>query len=192
MKNTIIYMAFAIILGIVIGIYFYKEERTNADKVLLGADTNYISNTKNITSQDIAASFSEAKIGPNTEIIVKTQYKTCGHIKATKLDSKDYINMTKEEFEKKNPNLKIKTFNEDKVILMQEENDSCKEHYVLKDLNGYIYIYSLDESDKENALIEKTEIATKYLSEQDKKQLSEGIKIYSKTDLNKLIEDFES
>lgn len=186
-------MALAIILGIVIGIYFYKEERTNADKVLLGADTSYISNsTKNTRSQDIAASFSEAKIGPNTEIIVKTQYKVCGHIKETKLDNKEYINMTKEEFAKKNPNLQIKAFNEEKVILMKEKEESCKEHYMLKDLNGYVYIYSLDERDKENALIEKTEIATKYLSEQDKKQLSEGIKIYSRTDLNKLIEDFES
>ena len=47
----------------------------------------------------------------------------------------------------------------------------------------------LEDGTKQN--YEQTDISTEYLSESDKIQIKEGIKINGKQNLNQLIEDFE-
>ena len=75
-------------------------------------------------------------------------------------------------------------------MLYKEVNEFCNEHYLLKEDNGYISIYKLDENSNETFL-ETTDISTNYLTEEDLKKIQEGIKIYTKKELNKTLEDFE-
>ena len=48
-----------------------------------------------------------------------------------------------------------------------------------------------DKYGNEKKLIEKTEIEVQYLPEADIKKVREGIIVFSKQDLNKIIEDYE-
>ena len=62
--------------------------------------------------------------------------------------------------------------------------------YLVKDVNGYIYIYYLDDSNEET-LYRKTEISTEYLSAQDLDDLEIGIEVKGAKELNQLIENYE-
>ena len=99
--------------------------------------------------------------------------------------------MTKDDLIEEYPNWEIKEFSKERVVLYKEEQGFCNEHYLVKDVDGLVTIYNMDNNDKANNLVEITEIETKYLTENDQENLKEGIKVYTKQKLNKLIEDFE-
>lgn len=84
----------------------------------------------------------------------------------------------------------IEKFQNNEVILSKTENGECGEHYVIRDVNGQIVIYIIDNNGEEKEY-EKTEIATEYLTETDKITIKNGLKVYGKEALNQVIEDFE-
>ena len=53
-----------------------------------------------------------------------------------------------------------------------------------------ISVYKIDNNNKE-IFYRNTNIAVKYLAEEDKDKLKSGIKVYSKEELNAALEDFE-
>ncbi len=63
-------------------------------------------------------------------------------------------------------------------------------HYLIKDVQGYIYVYYLDKNNDE-ILYKKTTIATDYLSPEDIDDLQIGIEVVGHEALNKMLEDFE-
>ena len=63
-------------------------------------------------------------------------------------------------------------------------------HYLIKDVLGYIEVYYLDEN-KDEYLYKKTNIPTKYLSQEDIDDLEVGIEVTGIENLNKALEDFE-
>lgn len=63
-------------------------------------------------------------------------------------------------------------------------------HYLIKDVEGYIYVYYLDDNNEE-ILYKETEIATDYLSPEDIDDLEIGIEVVGIEALNKMLEDFE-
>ncbi len=65
-----------------------------------------------------------------------------------------------------------------------------EEEFILRDKNGFIIIYKIDDNNNEIEY-EKTNIATDYLTEADKINIKNGLKVVGKQELNKLIEDFE-
>ena len=99
--------------------------------------------------------------------------------------------MTKEKLQKEFPTWEIKEFDKDKVVLYKEEDDFCNEHFLVKDEDGYVTIYTIDNDKNILELLDKTEIATAYLAQVDQENLKNGMIIYTKQNLNKLIEDFE-
>ena len=68
-----------------------------------------------------------------------------------------------------------------------EEQDN---HYVIRDNNGYIYVYLIDSNEKET-LYQITEIVTSYLPQTDQIALKEGIRVVGKEELNATLEDYE-
>lgn len=62
-------------------------------------------------------------------------------------------------------------------------------HYLLKNENGYIYIYYL--KNNEMYLYKKTDISVNYLSESDIDDLNIGIEVNGLEELNGKLEDFE-
>jgi len=71
-------------------------------------------------------------------------------------------------------------------------NDMLNEttRYLVKDVNGIISIYYLDDFNEE-ILYKKTDISTEYLSVEDLDNLEIGIEVIGAKELNQLLEDFE-
>lgn len=63
-------------------------------------------------------------------------------------------------------------------------------HYILREKNGIINVYYINENGEE-ILYKVTDISTNYLSEEDVKNLKEGIEVIGIQNLNQLLEDFE-
>ena len=85
----------------------------------------------------------------------------------------------------------MQKFTSSEIVLYKEINDFCNEHYRLKDLDGNIAIYELDKDRDEIKLLEVTDIWTEYLTEIDLIELEKGIEVYTKQELNKVLQDFE-
>lgn len=195
MKKTIwiiILLILAIIIGFCVGVYLYNKEE-NKKQLDSNVQNSLYNNTVNNTStEEIQTSVAKEKISINTEVVEEIYYVQCDHlIRNTRKDIKSLVNMTKEELAKKYPDWDIKEFSTDKVTLYKEEQGFCNEHYLVKDVDGVVTIYNMDNEDKINDLIEITEVETKYLTETDQEDLKQGIRVYTEQKLNKLLEDFE-
>ena len=184
----------AIVLGFFVGKYLYKKEENNNNVNSQNTVTNtQINNTvEKVTNTEIPTSISEEKVSINTEIIEKVYYKECDHIIETPVKNiEKYINMDEEDRKKRFPGWEIEEFTPEKLVLYKQEEDFCNEHFLIKDVDGYVTIYTLNSLDNVLEILETTEIETKYLTDTDKKNLIDGIKVYTKKNLNKVIEDFE-
>lgn len=195
MKKTIwivILLIIAIIIGFFVGVYLYnkgKNKRQLENDIQNVVYDNIVNNTNTV---EIQTSVSAEKISINTEVVEEIYYVQCDHlIRTLRKDMKSLVNMTKEELARKYPEWEIKKFSTEKVTLYKEEQGFCNEHYLVKDVDGVVTIYNMDNEDKINEIVETTEIETKYLTETDQEDLKEGIKVYTQQKLNKLLEDFE-
>ena len=188
-KSLIIGIIITIILAIIfsVGIYLYRNNTANikpSEDVKLADNANEI-------NELVTTSLNEVKISPNAIIKYQTKYMQCGHVVEESQNVPEYmVNLNEAETKERCSNYEIKQFNADEVILYKEEEGICKEHYILRDYNGYIAIYRL-ESDGKETLQEITGIVTSYLPEIDIERLNIGIRVNGKQELNQLIEDFE-
>lgn len=198
-NKTIIILMIAVmfIVSLFTGIYIYKTFNQKGTKF---AKVNEIYNNRTIEEDEnvleinnriVNANSKEEKITPNTKLVLRKYYEQCGHSINEYVEMpSELINMTREELQEQYKDWSINVFSEKEVILIKIVNDFCNEHFVLKELDGYIAIYKIDKNGKET-LKEKTAISTKYLTETDKEHLKNEIKIFGIENLNKYIEDFE-
>ena len=98
--------------------------------------------------------------------------------------------MTKEEMIEQYPDWTVKEFSGEEVVLYRLANGLCDEHFVINDEDGIVVVYRLDE-DYNKSLYEKTNIYTEYLPAEDINRLKEGIYVYTISDLNSKLENFE-
>lgn len=82
-----------------------------------------------------------------------------------------------------------KTVQEEIKETGQNLNDENKQ-YILRENDGFINVYYINEKGEE-ILYRVTDICTKYLGEEDVKELQEGINVVGIQELNQLLEDFE-
>lgn len=192
-KSWIIMSAIAIILlfalGAMIGMYFYQKEKTQ--------DSNMITTKLAEKEQDdienkvVYTSTSEEKISPNCTIVEKKYFKGCDHlIKSIKEIPEEWINMTEEQIIKQYPDWTLESFSKNQIVVSQEKEGYCGEHYVIREHNGVLGIYTLDENGNET-LKEDTEISTMYLTEEDLQILNKGIKAIGENQLHQVLEDYE-
>jgi len=174
-----------------IGFYLFKisnVEKEQSQAMVL--NENNVINDKEYALVRVNAV--EDKITPNTTIIKKVYYIDCEHLKQEeKNPTKNEINMNKSEFQTQYIGWEIQRFTNNEVVIYKEVYDFCNEHYLIKDQDGKIVVYKLNKYDKEIEKIEETEIETKYLTEADLEKIKEGIKVYSKKEISKVLEDFE-
>ena len=74
--------------------------------------------------------------------------------------------------------------------MYKEFDDECGEHFKLKIQDEKVVIYIVNKDGSES-LYEKTNISSEYLTETDLINMQDGLEIYGKEELNKIIEDFE-
>ena len=196
MKKLILFLSvsfFVLVIGFFIGRKISTSNKQDDTVIARNTVNNTITNKQEKgKDKEILTSLSEEKISINTQIIEETYYSKCDHkVENIIKDTKKYINMTKDMLQKEFPTWEIKEFEKDKVVLYKEEEDFCNEHFLIKDEDGYITIYTIDNDKNILELLDKTDIATKYLTNVDQDNLKNGMIIYTKQNLNKLIEDFE-
>ena len=110
----------------------------------------------------------EEKISPNCSFTIKTYYNKCGHTTSEYSNLPDaLVNLTKEQLQEKYPEYEIEKFTSNEIILYQEKEGECGEHYIVRDKEGKVVIYKILEDGTEEEF-EKTEIATQYLTDTDK------------------------
>ena len=133
----------------------------------------------------------EEKISPNAVLVLKKQYIECGHtIKEYSQIPEDLVNLNKEQLIKEYPDWEIDNFSSLEVDLLKQVEGVCNEHYILRDNEGIINVYKIN-NDGQEVLFEDTGISTEYLTINDKMKIEEGIKVYGKEELNSVLEDYE-
>lgn len=179
---------FVIIAGITAGIIVHVYN----DKVMEKASMKRTEEDNLVTVNTIIQTATqEEKTTPNTMITVETYYEKCGHneIEKKKIESED-INKTEKELEEKYAEYKITKFSNEEVKLYREKKQMCENHYVIKEKEGKIAIYNVNENGKETFKTD-TEILTKYLPDEDVELLKKGIKASSEAQLNQILSDYE-
>lgn len=151
-----------------------------------------LSQSNNIIQQnDKVVNATREKVSPNAILVIRTYYDKCGHDEEKEVELPvEFVNCTQEEIENKYNDLELELFSSNKLVFLKKEKGICNNHYVLKEKNNEINIYKL-KTDGGEVLYDKTNISKEYLSDIDVQKLEEGIKIFGKEELNKVLEDYE-
>ena len=184
-----------VLVGIIAGVMYFTPNTKTEGNILNEANMeNKIQENisiENTSSTQEANSKEEEKISPNCEVIKNIYYKGCEHTKSIYSNiEEEFVNLNKEELQKKLPDWEIEKFSENKIVLYKAQDGECGEHYIVKDKDGQVVIYRKTKEGKEE-LIETTDISTEYLPETDKMEIEKGIEINGKQALYQLIEDYE-
>lgn len=185
MKRIFFYSMLIFVFSIGIG-YFYsslwKKENMSA------LESNMVNNLNNVKE---TSSVVDEKVSYSATFALKKCYNECGHFKFNYSELPvEIINLTKSELQDMYPDWNIEEFSSNHIVLSQNIDKICDEHYVLKLDDNNINIYHLE--DKDNAkLYKKTDITKDYLTSEDINNLEQGIYVYGINNLNSAIEDFE-
>ncbi len=197
---TIIYIIVilgAIIMGMII--FNHKSNKFEADKFAKVDDLEEENILDDCTDEYeeleankiVQANSKDEKISPYCSFTIKTYYKECGHIKSEYLKlPEELVNCTKEQIKEKYKEYTLEKFSSNEIVLYQEKEGQCDEHYIVKDDEGKVKIYK-KEQNGENSLVEETDISTEYLTKTDIMNMEKGIEINGKQNLNQFIENFE-
>lgn len=199
MNKTIITMISIIVImaAIITAVVIYKTKESEipqeiqigvADEEILDDCTDEY---QEMQDEMLQANSSEEKISPNCFITLKKLYKECGHTTSEYLEiPEELVNKTQEDLKEKYENWNIEKFSDTEIILSKEEEGECGEHFIVRDKEGKVTIYEVlkDGSEQE---YEVTDIWTEYLTQTDKINMQNGIRVNGKQALNQLIEDFE-
>ena len=199
----IVTISIAIILvGFAIGrkIHSYINEKSNENIEIIVVSEEKVTDDCieevevyeiSLNEQVEQVSSKEIKVSPKCTILQKRYYKGCNHTLTQYLKlQEEIVNKTKEEVEEFFQGWTIKEFDENEIIIYKEFSGNCEEHYMIRNNDGKINIYIIDEEGNEK-LYKETSISTEYLTAEDLININSGIEIYSREDLNKILEDFE-
>lgn len=196
MKKWGIIIAFIIIfiIAIFVGNYIYDSSNKEENTIKSENTSNSIVNQVDYSVRNditINTDSEEEKISPNATLILKKHYKECDHtIKEYAEIPEEFVNLTKSEIEKEYPEWKVEKFTPLDIILIKEEEGFCNEHFILREEQGVITVYKIDKQGEES-LYDTTGISVEYLTENDKLELKNGIKVYGKEELNSMLENYE-
>lgn len=196
MKKWGIIIAFIIIfiVAIFVGNYIYDSNNEDKNTVKSENTSNSIVNQVDYSVRNditINTDSEEEKVSPNATLILKKHYKECDHtIKEYAEIPEEFVNLTKSEIEKEYPEWEVEKFTPLDIILIKEEDGFCNEHFILREEQGVITVYKIDKQGEES-LYDTTGISVEYLTESDKLELKNGIKVYGKEELNSMLENYE-
>ena len=142
-------------------------------------------------NEAVSTSANIEKVSPNAQIVFETYYDKCGHTIISKQKvSKDDINKTEQEIKDKYSEYKVKEFSPEEIKLYKETDEICANHYVVKEQNGVIAVFSRN-NDGTETLKNKTDLSTKYLPKEDIDLLKNGIEANSNEELEQILSDYE-
>lgn len=181
------------VVSAICGYYIYEtasEKKINEEDIAELARVA-VQNGVNINSPSLITSSIEEKVSPNATLIIKKHYQVCGHT------TKDYaeipaeiVNLTEQQTKEAFSDWELKGFSANEIVILKEVTGICNEHYILKEKDGLIAVYTQDETGQET-LDYLTEISTEYLTAQDQIELQNGIQAIGREQLNSALEDYE-
>ena len=180
-------------LGGSIGIYIYNLKNTsNKNSVKAKELADELKKTLVEEEQNtVTTSSKNIKISHNSIVVKNTLYKICNHeIRQTEAIPVELVKKKKKDIQQYYKDWEIKKYSPTEVVLYREKDEYCDKLYVLRENNGVIAIYKIDDNNKET-LRENTQIQTKYLPEIDLIKLKSGIYAIGEEELNSILEDFE-
>lgn len=180
-------------LGGSIGIYIYNLKNTsNKNSVKAKELADELKKTLVEEEQNtVSTSSKNIKISHNSIVVKNTLYKICNHeIRQTEVIPVELVNKEEKDIQQYYKDWEIKKYSPTEVVLYREKDEYCDKHYVLRENNGVIAIYKINDNNKET-LRENTQIQTKYLPEIDLIKLKSGIYAIGEEELNSILEDFE-
>ncbi|MEI3396298.1 MAG: BofC C-terminal domain-containing protein [Clostridia bacterium] len=195
-KTIMTIIAIIVIIGaIIIGVQICKPNKEQEDIITKVSDEKIEDDCtdeyQEIQEEMLQTNSTEEKISPNCFITMKKKYNKCGHTTSEYIAiPKELVNKTKEDLEEKYTGWTIDKFSDTQIVISKKEEGECGEHYIVKDKDGKVVIYKLLEDGTENEY-EVTDISTEYITDTDKINMKNGIKVNGKQELNQLIEDFE-
>lgn len=197
-KLIITLMCIVVVIGAMITavvIYTPKENEVPQDITTKIAEENIIDDCteeyEEMQNEMLETDSQEEKISPNASITFKVTFEQCGHTTSNYQDiPEELVNQTKEGLQEKYKDWEVEQFSDTQIVLNKTEEGSCKEHYIVRDREGMVTIFEILEDGTEKEY-ESTDIATEYLTENDKINMEKGIEVNGKQNLNQLIEDFE-
>ena len=132
----------------------------------------------------------------NTKLVLRTYYeKTRDSTSKEMVLPKTLIGISLDELkrylEENYVGWSIRDMNKDRVELYKVSNHVSPNHYIVKEYNGYITIFQVEE-DGSMKLINQTEIPISSLSDMDRQKMSEGIIVKGIDGINQLLEDYSS
>ena len=148
---------------------------------------------KNKADEEVKAVTSvQKKISPYATLKIEKFYKGCGHTTVNTMEiPKELVNMTEEELQAKYEKWEIRKFEEREIHLYREIDANCSEHFVIKEENGKVTVFT-QITNKNLQFKEETDIDFGSLREEDKELIRKGVEIYGQEALSSFIEDFES
>ena len=184
-----------IIIAIITNIIIYNkkdgnkipESNTYVSEVIEDECTEEYINEQNTTT----VVSTEEKVAAHAILILKKYYTKCEHTVNEYVElPQELVNMTKKDVEAYYSDWKVIGFEQGKITLYKEFDDTCGEHFKLKIEDGKVVVYIVNKDGTES-IYEKTSIPSEYLTETDLINMQNGLEIYGKEELNQIIEDFE-
>ncbi|HHV38102.1 MAG TPA: hypothetical protein GXX70_01260 [Tepidimicrobium sp.] len=192
-KHNIIVISFSIILTLASFIYGYRTMKNRdqmGSKDIPIAEEEKDSSGLEILKEDI-------RITPNTFIEKSIFYGDCNH-NITQLNNVDdtIINMNESEYKKhmkeNYPNIKVIDFSAERIILHEQRNHMCPNHYIIGESDGKIAIYRIDENGERYLDKVFDDYPISLLKKIDQEKLMEGIVVDSEEELSNVLENFIS
>ena len=144
-----------VILGIIAAIFLMKPYTKNNKNIVEIGQTQTsensitIENNNQIENSVKQTNTSEEKISPKAFVTYKIKYEKCGHETSQYREiPEELVNKTREEIECFYNDWKVVTYDKLQILLYREEEGTCNEHYIIKEKDGYIAIYTIDEKGK--------------------------------------------
>lgn len=188
MKRMIYYGLLIFIFSFGVGYYYSSIWKQNKDNI----SVEYIEKKEIMKNEVILETVqTEEKISYDAEFALKKYYDECGHYTFQNAElPPELINMTKSEIEELYTEWEVEEFSSNSIILCQEVNSICGEHFLVKLGDNNIEIYQVGNGGA-LSLYRETEISKEYLTPEDITTLENGIIVYGTGNLNSTIEDFE-
>lgn len=197
-RTMMIIVAILLVISTIYSIYAILSSENEIEEENEGTET-YVSKVvedecteeyENIQNATTVSSIEE-KLAANALMVLKKYYRKCEHTINEYVElPQELVNMTQQEIQNEYPDWEVIGFESGKLTLYKEFDDECGEHFKLKIEDEKVVIYSVNKDGSES-LYEKTNISSEYLTETDLINMQDGLEIYGKEELNKIIEDFE-
>jgi len=144
------------------------------------------------SNTDISTETNTNNLTPNTQLIFKTYFTSCGHtIDKSVQASSEEADMDEKQLEEKYADWEISAFSPPVVELSRRVETYCPNHFIIGEEDGYITIYVYD-SNGNRTIQEKTDISVATLTPEDQQALEGGIIVDTEDQKEQTLEGFSN